>query len=280
MRFVRFGPAGGERPGVLVDEATIVDISPLVPDIGPGSIDRLDDIARQVEGTETLATVPVSSVRLGSPIARPHKIVGIGFNYVDHASEAEVEIPSEPIVFLKATSSLSGPYDDVLMPPGAEKLDWEVELGLVIGDTARYLENEEEARSVVAGYTVAHDVSERRNQIERGGQWTKGKSSDTFSPVGPWLVTPDEVGDVGDLALTCRVNGETRQSGSTSMMIFAPYYLVWYLSQFMTLEPGDLVMTGTPPGVGLSTGDYLVDGDVVELEVEGLGRQRQVVRAK
>lgn len=279
MKFVRFGPRGSERPGVLVDDATVVDISSLVPDIGPQSISRLSEVTRQIGRAEGLEELPVDSVRLGSPIARPHKIIGIGFNYVDHASEAKVEIPTEPIVFLKATSSLSGPYDDVLMPPHAEKLDWEVELGLVIGETARYLDDEAAAKSVVAGFTVAHDVSERYNQIERGGQWTKGKSSDTFSPVGPWLVTPDEVGDIGDLALTCRVNGETRQSGSTSMMIFAPYYLVWYLSQFMTLEPGDLVMTGTPPGVALSTGDYLVEGDVVELEVEGLGRQRQVIRA-
>ena len=166
------------------------------------------------------------------------------------------------------------------MPPGAEKLDWEVELGVVIGTTARYLEDEAAAQAAIAGYTVAHDVSERFNQIERGGQWTKGKSADTFSPVGPWLVTPDEVGDVDDLTLTCRVNGEVRQSGSTSMMIFSAYHLVWYLSHYMTLEPGDLIMTGTPPGVGLSTGTYLRPGDVVELEVEGLGTQRQVVRAE
>lgn len=278
MKFVRYGPKGQERPGVLRDDATLADIGSLVTDIGPESMARLDDVVRLVADAE-LPVVETESVRLGPPIARPHKIIGIGLNYVDHASEASMEVPTEPIIFMKATSSLSGPYDDVLMPPGAEKLDWEVELGLVIGATARYLADEAAARDVVAGYVTAHDVSERHHQIERGGQWTKGKSADTFSPVGPWLVTPDEAGDVGHLALTCRVNGETRQAGSTSSMIFSPDYIVWYLSQYMTLEPGDLIMTGTPPGVGLSTGTYLKDGDVVELEVERLGGQRQTIRA-
>jgi 2-keto-4-pentenoate hydratase/2-oxohepta-3-ene-1,7-dioic acid hydratase in catechol pathway len=280
LKFVRFGDPSQERPGVLVSEETIVDISSLVADIGPESVSGLPTLVERVRRAAGLPEVALESVRLGPPISRPHKIIGIGLNYVDHANEAAMEIPSEPIVFMKASSSLSGPYDNILMPPGARKLDWEVELGVVIGATARYLADEAEAQSVIAGYAVAHDVSERFNQLERGGQWTKGKSADTFSPVGPWLVTPDEVGDIADLSLACRVNGETKQSGSTSMMIFAPDHLVWYLSQFMTLEPGDLIMTGTPPGVGLATGTYLKDGDVIELEVEGLGTQRQVCRTR
>lgn len=277
MKFVRFGPRGEERPGVVFDNDTIVDISSLIDDIGPATIATLGEVASQVDPT-TLRSTELSSVRLGSPVARPHKILGIGLNYVDHASEAEMEVPEEPIVFQKATSSLSGPFDDILLPPGAEKVDWEVELGVVIGTEARYLSSPDDARAVVAGYTIAHDVSERAFQLERSGQWTKGKSADTFSPLGPWLVTPDEVPEALDLRIECRVNGVTKQSSRTSAMLFSVDHIIWHLSQFMTLEPGDVIMTGTPPGVGLSTGEYLKDGDVVELEIEGLGLQRQTCR--
>ncbi|HLU31203.1 MAG TPA: fumarylacetoacetate hydrolase family protein [Acidimicrobiia bacterium] len=277
MKFVRFGPKGEERPGVLVDDGTILDISTLVADIGPGTVGGLGEIAGRIDPS-VLPRVDVSGVRLGSPVARPHKILGIGLNYVDHASEAAMDVPAEPIVFQKATSSLSGPYDDILIPPGAEKLDYEVELGVVIGATARYLGSVDEAREVIAGYTIAHDVSERSHQLERSGQWTKGKSADTFSPLGPWLVTPDEVPDPGDLHIECRVNGAVRQRSRTSNMLFSVTHIIWHLSQFMTLEPGDVIMTGTPPGVALSTGEYLREGDVVELEIEGLGLQRQVCR--
>lgn len=278
MRLVRFGDPGSERPGALLDEGTVADISPLVTDLGPGTLDRLPEIVAGVGSASGLPRLPLDGLRLGPPVARPHKILGIGLNYADHAEEAGMEVPSEPVVFSKATSSLSGPFDDILLPPGAEKVDWEVELGVVIGRLCRYLPDEEAAGRVIAGYTIGNDVSERSLQLERGGQWVKGKSADTFSPIGPWLVTPEELGDVSRLELVCRVNGEVRQSGSTSTMIFSVSHIVWYLSQVMTLEPGDLILTGTPPGVGLATGAYLVEGDVVEMEITGLGTQRQVCR--
>lgn len=278
MKFVRFGSAGNERPGVLLDETTVLDISSLVADIGPDSMASLPELSERVASSTGLPTHNADSVRLGSPIARPHKIVGIGLNYSEHAAEAGMEIPTEPIVFMKATSSLSGPYDDLLMAPWFPKVDWEVELGLVIGGVVRNLADEADAAAFIAGYVLANDVSERSYQLERGGQWMKGKSADTFSPIGPWLVTPDEIGDVGNLDMYCRVNGETKQAGSTSTMIFSPSHVIRYVSQFMTLEPGDLILTGTPKGVGLSTGEYLQDGDVVELEIPGLGQQRQTCR--
>ncbi len=277
MRFVRFGPLGEERPGVLADDHTILDISPLTPDLGRESLDTLPSLVASIQSTDSLAAVEVGSVRLAPPIARPHKILGIGLNYVDHAAEAGIEPPSEPVVFSKATSSYSGPYDDLLLPPGADKVDWEVELGVVIGQVARHLPDEAAASRVIAGYTIVHDVSERHWQLDRSGQWMAGKSYDSFCPTGPWLVTPDEI-DVDDLTLECRVNDELRQSGHTGKMIFGVDHLVWYLSQILTLEPGDLIATGTPPGVGLATGTYLDDGDMVELEISGLGMQRQVCR--
>jgi len=278
MKFVRFGSAGNERPGVLLDEATVLDISSLAADIGPDSMASLPELSKRVASSTGLPTHDVDSVRLGSPVARPHKIVGVGLNYAEHAAESGMEIPTEPIVFMKATSSLSGPFDDLLMAPWFLKVDWEVELALVIGGVASNVADDAAAGGFIAGYALANDVSERSYQLERGGQWMKGKSADTFSPIGPWLVTPDEIGDVGDLELFCRVNGETRQAGSTSTMIFSPSHIIWYISQFMTLEPGDLILTGTPKGVGLSTGTYLQDGDVVELEIPGLGQQRQTCR--
>jgi 2-keto-4-pentenoate hydratase/2-oxohepta-3-ene-1,7-dioic acid hydratase in catechol pathway len=275
VRFVRFGPAGAERPGVLVDDATALDISSMVDDLGPATLERLSSLTGLIARAPELPRVDLAGVRLGSPVARPHKIIGVGLNYADHATESGADIPSEPIIFLKASSSLSGPNDDVLIHSGFTKVDWEVELALVIGATARFLDDENAARAVIAGYAIGNDISERSLQLERGGQWVKGKSADTFAPLGPWLVTPDEISDVSDLPLRCRVNGELRQDGSTADMIFGPSYLVWYLSQCMTLEPGDVVFTGTPLGIGMSTGTYLSPGDVVECEIPGLGMQRQ-----
>ena len=278
MKFVRFEQDGQHRPGRLLDENTIVDISSVIPDIGPDTMGSLAAVGERLVGDVELPQVNLDEVKLVSPVSRPHKIIGIGLNYREHAAESGMEVPTEPVVFMKATSSLSGPNDDIVFPPTFEKVDWEVELALVVGRTARLLPDEEAAQATIAGFALANDVSERSYQLERGGQWTKGKSADTFTPLGPWLVTPDEVSDVGDLSLKCSVNGETRQAGSTSTMIFSPSHIVWYLSQFMSIEAGDVILTGTPKGVGLATGTYLNPGDVVELEITGLGRQRQVCR--
>jgi 2-keto-4-pentenoate hydratase/2-oxohepta-3-ene-1,7-dioic acid hydratase in catechol pathway len=213
-------------------------------------------------------------------VPRPGKVVCIGLNYSDHAKESGAEVPSEPLIFMKAANTVVGPYDDLLIPRGSQKTDWEVELGIIIGRDASYVESPEAAAAHIAGYAVSHDVSEREFQLERGGQWTKGKSCDTFNPLGPWLVTPDESGDPQNLDLTLDVNGARRQTGSTRSMVFGAHFLVHYLSQLMTLEAGDLINTGTPPGVGLGMKPptYLQAGDVVELEVQNLGRQRQQVR--
>jgi len=218
-----------------------------------------------------------ASERWGAPIARPHKIICIGLNFSDHARESGMEIPKEPILFMKATNTVVGPYDDLLIPRRSAKTDWEVELGVVVGKEARYLESATQAADYIAGYCISHDVSEREFQLERGGQWDKGKSCDTFNPLGPWLSTPDDVPGVMKAPMKLRVNGEARQNGNTETMIFGPAYLVHYISQFMTLEPGDLISTGTPPGVGLGMKppQYLKAGDVVELEIDGLGKQRQ-----
>ncbi|WP_275414217.1 fumarylacetoacetate hydrolase family protein [Microbispora siamensis] len=215
--------------------------------------------------------------RVGAPVARPGKIVCIGLNYSDHAEETGAAIPAEPVVFLKASNTLVGPDDEVLVPRRSVKTDYEVELAVILGRTARYLSSPEEAADVIAGYAIANDVSEREFQNERGGQWDKGKSCETFNPLGPWLVTPDEVGDPQALGLRLWVNGELRQNGSTKNQIFGVHHVIWYLSQFMVLEPGDVVNTGTPAGVALGRGPqaYLRAGDVVELEIDGLGRQRQ-----
>jgi len=218
--------------------------------------------------------------RIGSPVPRPGKIVCVGLNYRDHALETGSPLPSEPVLFLKAPDTMVGPYDEVLVPRGSQKTDWEVELGVVVGQRARYLASPEDARRHVLGYAVSHDVSERAFQLERGGLWDKGKSCETFNPFGPWLVTADEVPDPQALAMSLDVNGQRRQTGSTATMIFSVAHIVWYLSQFMVLEPGDVINTGTPPGVGMGMDPqvFLSDGDVMELEIEGLGRQRQVVR--
>ena len=239
------------------------------------AVEAAEELGRDVKET---ASAAAEGVRLGPPISRPSKIICIGLNYADHAREAGAEIPKEPVVFFKASSALSGPDDDVVLPRGSSKTDWEVELAFVVGRRARYV-TEAEALAHVAGYAVHNDYSEREHQIERGGQWVKGKSADTFAPLGPFLTTPDEVGDVGKLGLWLTVNGESRQKGSTASMVFGVAEILSYLSQFMTLLPGDLVSTGTPPGVGLGFDPplFLKAGDVVECGIEGLGRQRQTI---
>ena len=280
MQLIRWGAIGAERPGVMIDGARM-DCSRIVSDWSPAFF-RSSGLAslRAFLGTRPdLRAVP-DDERWAACIPRPGKVVCIGLNYTDHAAEVGARVPKEPIVFLKGSNTVVGPYDDVLIPRKSVKTDWEVELGIVIGDDARYLDAESDAASHIAGYCIVHDVSEREFQTERGGQWTKGKSCDTFAPTGPWLVTPDEISNVNSLWLHCDVNGIRRQTGSTSSMVFSPYALVHYLSQFMTLEAGDLIATGTPPGVGMAMKPpvFLVAGDVVELRVEGLGVQRQTFR--
>jgi len=282
MKLVRFGKFREEKPGVELADGRRKDCSAHFEDwdhkfFASGGLGRLAKII-QSDG-EALPEVP-SDARLGSPIARPGKILCIGLNYSDHAAETGMELPEEPILFMKATNTMVGPYDEILIPRESEKTDWEVELGVVLGADARYLASEAEARRVIAGYCISHDVSERAFQLEHCGQWVKGKSCDTFNPLGPYLATPDELPNVDRLSMTLDVNGERMQDGNTSTMVFSPCFLVHYLSQFMTLEAGDLITTGTPPGVGMGKKpqQFLRDGDVVELAIEGLGSQRQVCR--
>tara|TARA_R110000737_G_scaffold283565_1_gene290166 strand:- start:22 stop:888 length:867 start_codon:yes stop_codon:yes gene_type:complete len=272
MKYLRYGEIGAEKPGVLDAEGRLRDLSGVVDDLSGATLGALPQV-----DPETLPLVE-GAPRLGVPVAGIGKIVCIGLNYSDHAAEAGMAEPEEPIVFMKATSALSGPNDPVRLPRGALKGDWEVELGVVIGKTAKYV-SEADALNYVAGYTIVNDVSERAFQIERGGQWTKGKSSDTFGPIGPWLVTPDEIGDPQTLALSLDLNGERAQRGSTSSMIFTVAQIISYLSQMMSLQPGDVIATGTPPGVGMGMKPqrYLKAGDVMELRIDGLGVQRQRV---
>ncbi|KTR09508.1 fumarylacetoacetate hydrolase family protein [Curtobacterium luteum] len=290
MQFARLGPAGSEIPVVIDPDGTAVDLRPLTSDItgaflasepGPG---ELVERARAAGDLPTIPADEVAALRRGAPVARPGKVVCIGLNYRDHAAETGAEIPTEPIVFMKDPSTVIGPDDEVLIPRGSTKTDWEIELAVVIGRTARYCASEDEAAACIAGYTIAHDVSEREFQLERGGQWDKGKSCETFNPLGPWLVTPAGLADVGldaeRLGLRLSVNGEVRQDGTTADMIFRPAEVVRYLSQFMVLHPGDVINTGTPAGVALGSGaPYLRAGDVVELSADGLGSQRQTVGA-
>lgn len=283
MHLLRLGPPGRERPVVRVGNDEYVDVSGLVGDFDEAffaeGVARLHDaVAQRRAGRSTFS---LQGRRVGAPIARPHQIVGIGLNYRDHAVEAGMPIPDEPIVFTKAPNSLAGPDDDVHLPRGSSKTDWEVELGIVIGSKCRYLEDEQAAGRAIAAYVVVNDVSERSFQLERGGQWVKGKSAETFTPCGPVLVTPDEIPDVAGLSMWLDVNGVRRQTGSTATMLFGPAFLVHYLSQFMVLEPGDLICTGTPPGVGMGIDPpvFLRPGDVVELGIDGLGSQRQQVVA-
>jgi 2,4-diketo-3-deoxy-L-fuconate hydrolase len=279
---MRIGAPGAERPVVRLDEATYVDVSDVVRDFDEaffagGGPQALQPVVAQRR--EAGRTSRFDGERVGAPIARPHQILCIGLNYRDHAAETGQAIPAEPILFTKSPNTLVGPDDDVRIPRGSTKTDWEVELGIVIGSRASYLQTLDDARAVIAGYLVVNDVSEREFQIERGGQWSKGKSCETFNPAGPWLATPDELGDVNDLDLWLDVNGVRRQTGSTSTMIFDPVFVVHYLSQFLVLEPGDLINTGTPPGVGMGMSPqvWLQPGDVMELGIDGLGRQRQHV---
>jgi 2-keto-4-pentenoate hydratase/2-oxohepta-3-ene-1,7-dioic acid hydratase in catechol pathway len=279
---MRIGAPGAEKPVARIDEETYVDLSDVVTDFdeaffGSGGIDR----ARAVV-TERAAAGQVSRFageRVGAPIARPHQILCIGLNYRDHAAESGMAVPDEPILFTKSPNTLVGPDDDVRIPRGSTKPDWEVELGIVIGRRTSYLDSVEEARDAIAGYVVVNDVSERAFQLERGGQWAKGKSAETFNPAGPWLATTDEIDDVLALDMWLDVNGVRRQTGNTKTMIFDPYFIVHHLSQFMVLEPGDLINTGTPPGVGmgLTPPVYLQQGDVMELSIQHLGTQRQHV---
>lgn len=284
MKLMRLGPAGHEKPVVRVDDDHYVDVSDITPDFderffGAGGMLGLESVV--AERVAVGAVHPLGDQRIGAPIARPHQILCIGLNYSDHAAESGMAVPDEPILFTKSPNTLVGPNDDVRMPRGATKLDWEVELGIVIGARASYLDSPEQAREHIAGYVVVNDVSERAFQIERGGQWAKGKSAETFNPAGPWLATPDELDDVMNLGMWLDVNGQRRQTGSTSTMIFDPFVIVHYLSQFLVLEPGDLINTGTPPGVGLgmTPPTYLQVGDVMELGIDGLGAQRQRVIA-
>ena len=284
MHLMRLGDPGRERPVARVDDERYVDLSDAVEDFdeaffGSGGIERVRPVVAERVAEDRVSRF--AGERVGAPIARPHQILCIGLNYRDHAAETGQAVPSEPIVFNKAPNTLVGPDDDVRIPRGSTKPDWEVELGIVIGRRTSYLDSVEEAREAVAGWVVVNYVSERAFQIERGGQWVKGKSAETFNPAGPWLVTPDEVEDVMGLDLWLDVNGVRRQDGSTATMVFDPFFLVHYLSQFLVLEPGDLVNTGTPPGVGMGLEPpvWLQPGDVVELGITGLGTQRQRVLA-
>lgn len=281
MKLLRVGTAGQERPALLDSEGVLRDLSGLVADIDGALL--ADEAAlgriRAAADTGELLALDAEGLRIGPPVARIGKVVCIGLNYHDHARETGAEAPAEPVIFLKAADTVVGPNDTVLVPRGSVKTDWEVELAVVIGRTARYLESAEEGLAHVAGYAVAHDVSEREFQIERGGTWDKGKNCETFNPLGPWLVTADEVGDPQDLSLRLWVNGVLRQDGTTADQIFPVGEVVRYVSHFMTLYPGDVINTGTPAGVAMGRAEpkpYVRAGDVVELEVSGLGRQRQV----
>jgi 2-keto-4-pentenoate hydratase/2-oxohepta-3-ene-1,7-dioic acid hydratase in catechol pathway len=281
MKLLRVGEFRKEKPAVLMPDGRVVDVSSKVRDYDSaffedGGLEKLQAI---VKGD--LPSIDLNGKRVGSPVARPYKVLGIGLNYADHAKESNMPIPAEPVVFTKASNTVIGPDDTVLIPRGSKKTDWEVELGVVIGRTARYIANKDQALSYVAGYCISNDVSEREFQLEKGGTWDKGKGCETFNPLGPWLVTTEEITDPQMLGLTLDVNGVRRQTGNTKTMVFDVKHLVWYLSQYMVLEAGDVITTGTPPGVGLGQKPnpiYLKEGDVMELTIDGLGKQRQVCK--
>jgi 2-keto-4-pentenoate hydratase/2-oxohepta-3-ene-1,7-dioic acid hydratase in catechol pathway len=274
MKLLRWGDAGREKPGLLDEAGKVRDLS--------GKVGELDAVALSPSGLAAIRAIDPASLpeapagaRIGPPVPRPGKIVCIGLNYADHVAETGAKTPTEPLVFMKATTSFTGPFDDVQILPGSVKTDYEAELGIIIGSRTRHI-TESQALAHIAGWCTVNDVSERHWQAERGGQFTKGKSADTFCPVGPWLVTTDEVPDAGALAVRSWVNGEVRQNGTTANLVFGALHIVAYLSQFMTLEPGDVIATGTPAGVGLGfkPPKFLKPGDVMEIEIEGLGRQR------
>lgn len=273
MRFVRYGQPGAEKPGVLDAKDRIRDLSGVIDDLSGAVLGDLPQV-----DPETLPLVE-GAPRLGIPFSGIGKMVCIGLNYRDHAEEAGMAIPEEPIAFMKATSALSGPFDPVSIPRGSQKSDWEIELGVVIGKPAKYV-SAADAMGYVAGFTIVNDVSERAFQTERGGQWTKGKSCDTFGPVGPWLVTPDEIADPQALDLALDLNGAKAQRGNTASMIFTVAQIIEHLTEMMSLQPGDVISTGTPPGVGMGMNPpvYLKPGDVMELSIQGLGTQRQEVQ--
>ena len=278
MRLLRFGNYGNEKPGILIDGKR-KDVSAYFKDYDRSFFQHngLQELSHLVNRQPDLPDVSENE-RWGSCIARPGKVICIGLNYSDHAKEAGMPIPTEPIVCQKGANTVVGPYDNIIIPRKSKKTDWEVELGIVIGKDARYLSSSDESGDYIAGYCVSNDVSEREFQLERGGQWTKGKSCDNFNPLGPFLVTKDEIKDVHNLTMSLLVNGKQMQNGNTSTMIYNCFFLVHYLSQFMTLEAGDLISTGTPPGVGMGMKPptYLNQGDVVELSIEDLGTQMQV----
>ena len=276
MKLLRVGPEGAERPVVLAKDGTLLDLSGVTRDIDAGFLATGLDRARTAYETGELPPIQ-NTKRVGPPVARPGKVVCIGLNYRDHAEETKADIPAEPIIFMKAPYTMVGPEDDVLIPRDSEKTDYEVELAVVLKGRARYLDSPDEARDLIAGYTISNDVSEREYQLERGGTWDKGKSCETFNPLGPHLVTADEIADPQDLGLRLWVNGELRQDGNTRDMIFGVDHLIWYLSQFMVLDPGDIINTGTPAGVAMARPGtpYLRKGDLVEIEIDGLGRQAQ-----
>jgi 2-keto-4-pentenoate hydratase/2-oxohepta-3-ene-1,7-dioic acid hydratase in catechol pathway len=284
MKLMRIGNLGEELAAVAIDDSHYVDISDLVTDFDSEFfqsekwIELLPVVQKRIEQKYFRK---IEGQRIGAPFARPHQIICIGLNYADHAKESGTEVPPEPIIFTKAPNTLIGPNDAVVIPKNSLKCDWEVELGIVIGKRAKYLASPADAAKHIAGYVLCNDVSEREFQLERQGQWSKGKSCETFNPAGPWLVTRDELSDVSDLKMSLTVNDQVRQNSSTAQMVFKPDFLVYYLSQFMVLEPGDLINTGTPPGVGLGFKPpvYLKDGDVMQLQIEGLGTQTQQVIA-
>jgi len=281
MKLVRYGAAGREKPGIIGEDGKIRDLSRIVKDID-GAMLASGGLAKIKKANLKRMKPVAGKPRLGPCVGNVKNFIAIGLNYSDHAAEAGMPVPKEPVVFSKPTTSLCGPNDDTMQPKDSTKLDYEVEIGIVIGRRARYLEKDK-AKAAIAGYFVGNDVSERAFQIERsGGQWMKGKSSETFGPIGPWFVTKDEIKDVQDLDMWLDVNGERRQTGNTKTMIFDCEHIVWYLSQFMVLEPGDIVITGTPPGVALGMKPepkFLKPGDVVTLGIEGLGEQKQKVVA-
>ena len=280
MKLIRFGLPRQEKPGVLIDNKR-KDLSKYFKDWDRDFFRNggLKEVEKLLSGNTQLPDV-TENERWGACIARPGKVIGIGLNYSDHAKESGMALPTEPIVFLKGTNTVVGPNDPILIPRNSKKTDWEVELGIIIGKDARYLNSAEESKQYIAGYCVSNDVSEREFQLEKQGQWTKGKSCDNFNPIGPWMSTSDEIKDPQNLSMQLWVNGKQMQNGNSSTMVFNCYYLVHYLSQFMTLEAGDFITTGTPPGVGMGMKpqQYLKEGDVVELSIEGLGKQRQVCK--
>lgn len=277
MKLIRFGQFKNEKPGVVDDNGIIRDVSEYVNDFDcaffeSGGLDKLKEL--------NLSSLPEASanIRIGAPVAHVGKMICVGLNYADHAAESGMEVPSEPVLFMKATSSIIGPNDDVILPPNSTKSDWEVELGVVIGKEVRYV-SEKDAMGYVAGFCVINDLSEREFQLEKQGQWCKGKCCDTFGPIGPYLVTKDEIVDFDKLGIWLNVNGDSMQKGNTSTMVYKVPYLVHYISQFMSLQPGDIISTGTPPGVGLGMNPpkYLTKGDVMTLGIDGLGLQKQTV---